>query len=131
MKKIELMNMMIQNGYRVFESSNDRTGERYDWLHVLSPSGAILYIQPEKYGGYHVTYEYVPSRETGTGCSCNDDPQDINSIEELQKLEQAGTEFARRLRVKEYWKSWDQFAAKNWATLTEYKGSEAATHENI
>jgi hypothetical protein len=122
MNKTELMDMLVKNGYRVYESSNERTGEQYDWLHVLTPSNAILYIQPDKWGGYTVTFEYVPSKENGTGCRCDDDPHDISSIEEIQQLEQSGRDFARRLRVKEYWASWEQFAKKNWTVLTEYKG---------
>ena len=118
MKKSELINMLVDNGYKVYESSNK--GEKHDWLFTLTPDNSILYIQPEKLGGYKLSYQYQPSRETGTGCSCNDDAIDINSIEQMQKLGRSGKDFARQLKVKRYWDSWEQFANKHWSTLTEY-----------
>lgn len=120
MEKRELMNMLVANGYRVFESRNKRDGAKYEWFHVVTPSGSILYIQPEKYGGYTVSFQYVPNHTNGSGCSCNDNPSDINSIRDMLSLEDAGKAFAFKLRVGSYYKSWEHFAKGHWTELTEY-----------
>ena len=121
MKRNELMNMLIENGYKVFEVSV--RGEKADYFYTYTPNGAILYVQPEKWGGYRLHYQYQPSKETGTGCSCNDDARDVSSIEEVAALEQDGAQFAQKLHAKP-WESWEHFVRKYWASLVEYKSQQ-------
>ena len=121
MKRNELINLLVKSGYRVFEVSV--MGEKMDYFYTVTPNGAILYVQPEKWGGYTLSYQYRPSRETGTGCRCNDEAQDITSIEQMQQLEREGAVFAHKLRAV-LWPSWEAFSREYWATLTEYVTNE-------
>lgn len=63
-------------GFRCFLYDHDYG----NWLSVITPNGSWLEIFHGYYGGYDITYEYVPSRDFGSGCRYNE-----NALYEITK----------------------------------------------
>ena len=60
----ELAREIIPQGFKVFLYNKEDTA----WLYVITPNNSWLYIDEAEYGGYNITYEYVPSKDFGSGC---------------------------------------------------------------
>ena len=85
----------------------------YDYGYMIFPDGIVMYIQNGDFLGWDFSIEYIPSRETGTGCFCNE--ESITSIDWNGLLEQKadGLKFAKELKAR-FYKSADEFKAKRW-----------------
>ena len=86
-----------QPGYKAYAVNGHRT-----FGYVITPNDNVLVVNRGDYGGVHFTFAYIPSKETGSGCSCCDDPQYEVSLNDLERLERNGLEFAKKLRAKLY-----------------------------
>ena len=82
-----------------------------DYFWVVTPRNNVLCIERSCwFGGLRISLEYVPSRKTGSGCSCIDDDMTYDISEErLVEYEDAGLKFARELKAKLYSKPEDFF----------------------
>jgi hypothetical protein len=106
---------LSKNGYKCYMV--DRDGFLYGFM--VTPSDNVLYVQRNEwaYRGWDFAFEYVPSKENGTGCGCLEDPTPDMSIETVQRAEKEGNGFASRLHatryknseawLKSYWKKED------------------------
>ncbi len=83
---------------------------------VVTPDNNILCVSEDYFGGLRVALEYIPSKENGSGCSCNDDPIFEYDADMLKKLEVDGFTFAKSLGAKLY-PNVDSWMKKDyWAT---------------
>lgn len=95
----EVLEMAKQNGYRSFE--NTREDASYGW--VITPSNNILYIQKGDFGyGFNMSLQYVPSKNNGSGCRCNEKELFEIDINTLKQMEAEGLTFARKLKAELY-----------------------------
>lgn len=115
MNKAESINEAINQvlkieGYKIF-----RNPER-NYFFVVTPSDHILYIQNNYFFGLDISLQYIPSRKTGSGCSClksNDGYTGELTKESLTRFENNGLNFARRLHASLY-KSPNDFFSNYW-----------------
>ena len=82
---------------------------RYLYMMILNTHMAtvtendnVLYIQLDYYYGYDFSLRYIPMRNCGDGCSCNDKPIVEISKSILDQLELDGLAFAGKLNAKLY-----------------------------
>lgn len=106
---------LSKNGYKCYMV--DRDGFLYGYM--ITPSDNVLCVQRDNwaYRGWNFSFKYVPRKETGSGCSCLEDPTPDMSIETVQRAEKEGSNFAYRLKatryksseawLKNYWKKED------------------------
>lgn len=87
-------------GYRVFLYKHDYS----EWLSIITPNGSWMEIFYGDYGGFNITYEYVPSRDFGSGCRCNDSALSLYGLtkEVLEAAERYGKNFSSRTWHNEY-----------------------------
>jgi hypothetical protein len=94
-----LLEYATTQGYKCYETKREFSA--YGWL--ITPNGNILYVQPDDYcGGYRFSLKYKPRKDTGSGCSCNDEPLHRVTLGTLQQIEQAGLNFANELKATLY-----------------------------
>lgn len=78
------------------------------WGYILFPDKkTIMYVQNGYFWGYDFSIQYIPSRQTGSGCSCHGDnpdsiPESEITWEKLVELKAEGLRFARELRARMY-----------------------------
>jgi hypothetical protein len=84
------------DGYKVMKNP-----ER-NYFYIITPSDNVLYIQNGDFSGLNASLEYIPSRNTGSGCRCNDEPFYTIDAATLKELERDGMKFARRLNAHFY-----------------------------
>ena len=65
-------------------------------------SDTIMYIQNGDFWGFDFSIEYIPSKETGTGCRCNEESICEIDWETLLEQKREGLEFANKLGAKMY-----------------------------
>jgi len=94
-------------GYMIFSEA------LYMGNFVFPLPDVIMYIQNGDFWGWDFSIEYIPSRENGTGCRCNE--ESVCSIDWNGLLQQKadGLAFARKLGAKLY-RSADEWKAKKW-----------------
>jgi len=97
----EILLFAKENGYRAFE--NTRSDSAYGW--IITPQNNIIYIQKGYFWGYDMSLQYVPSRENGSGCSCNEESLTEIRLDILVDMENKGLNFARKLGAQLYSKS--------------------------
>ena len=66
------------------------------WLYILTPNNSWLYLDKEEYGGYIIIYEYIASRDFGSGCRYNENSLYEITTETLRKAEQYGKNYGHR-----------------------------------
>lgn len=100
-KKEFIRNILLmakENGYKAYECT--RSDSAYGW--IITPQNNIVYIQKGDFFGCDMSLKYVPSRQTGTGCRCNEEPLTEINLAVLKGIEMEGLNFARRLGAKLY-----------------------------
>ena len=97
MDVLSVLNLAAANGYTAFKVKNHDT-----FGFLITPDKNILTVNRGTWGGVHITFDYIPSRKTGSGCSCEDDDIYEIDIEYLKKLEIEGFKFAKRLKATFY-----------------------------
>ena len=77
------------------------------------PIDTIMCIELGDFWGWNFSIEYIPSKETGVGCRCNEDSICEIDWEELLHQRKEGLEFAGRLNASLY-TSAESFKKKHW-----------------
>lgn len=95
---IELAKELKPLGYRCFLYDKDTS----NWLSIITPDDSWLEIFHGDFGGYNITYEYVPSRDFGTGCRCNENALGEITHEVLQNALRYGKSFSSNTWHNEY-----------------------------
>ena len=107
-------------GYRVFESVNKNTGEVYNWYHMLTPKGNILYVQYDQFKGWVVALEYRPSRENGYGCRDNTEKASFDlTVEYAARMEIANLIFSQKMKGIKFYSTFEEFSNNNWCIQRE------------
>lgn len=69
---------------------------------LITPNDNVLAVNEGTFGGLTFVFEYIPSVNHGSGCSCNDDAIYEINAEALKRLETSGEEFAKEIGAKRY-----------------------------
>lgn len=88
----ELAEKIKKEGFRCFLYNEDRSA----WLYIITPNNSWMYVDNSDFGGFNLTYNYVPSRDFGSGCRCNEKALSDITSEDLLKAEQYGKSFGYR-----------------------------------
>ena len=88
----ELANELSEQGFRSFLYDKDDSA----WLYVVTPNDSWLYIDKDLFSGYNITFEYVPSKDFGSGCRVNEDPLHEITAETLLEAECYGKNYKSR-----------------------------------
>jgi len=88
----ELAKEIKPQGFRCFLYNEDTS----IWLYILTPNNSLLYLDNGDFGGYNITYEYVPSRDFCSGCRCNEDTLYEITADTLLKAERYGRNYSSR-----------------------------------
>lgn len=70
--------------------------------YIVTPNDNVIGVNKDYFGGVNFDLEYVPSKEHGSGCRCNDEPLFSFDVAVLATLESKGLAFAKRLGAKLY-----------------------------
>ncbi len=97
---INILNLAKENGCECY-ITNPECGYDYGFM-VFPVDGTIMYVQNGDFWGYKFTIEYRPSRETGTGCACTDEPVTEITWDALVSMKFSGQMFALSLGAKFY-----------------------------
>ncbi len=90
--------------------------EGYDGFgYIITPDGNVLTANRGDFGGVRFTFNYIPSKENGMGCSCNDDALYEITPETLKVIEKEGLEYATKLHAKLYKNSGQWLKGCYWA----------------
>ncbi len=115
----KVLEMAAGNGYQAY-AVKDHDGFGY----LITPSDNVITVNKGNFGGVTFTFCYVPSREHGSGCSCNDDAVYECDAQMLKVFEAAGFKFARDLGAKLYANSKAWYEKCYWKdSLVEVSGS--------
>lgn len=85
-------------GYRCFVYQNDES--QSIWMAVITPDHHWLNIFRAMYGGFDITFQYVPCKDFGSGCKYNDSALSEITAETLEKAVRYGLNFS--IRSKRY-----------------------------
>lgn len=80
---------------------------------MIFPDNTVMYIQNGDFWGFDFSIEYKPSRETGTGCRCNDESICTIDWAELLTQKAEGLAFAKKLGAKLYYNA-DEWKSRQW-----------------
>lgn len=89
-------------GYRILKH------KEHEWCYVITPRDNVLYVGVgyfQDFEGFDVSFRYIPSKENGSGCACNEpskDPIFHFDKETLEKAENYGINFATQLKANRY-----------------------------
>ena len=86
-----------KNGYKAYAVNGHDT-----FGYLVTPNDNVLVVNKGDFGGVTFTFAYVPSKETGTGCSCCDDAQYKVNLNILERLERDGLDFAKKIGAPRY-----------------------------
>lgn len=107
-------------GYRIFESVNKNTGEVYEWYHMLTPKGNILYVQYDQFEGWIICLEYRPSHKNGSGCRDNTKKTSFDlTVEYAERMETANIMFSKTMRGVKFYSTFEEFSNNNWCIKRE------------
>ena len=107
-----------QAGYRVFTSERMQHENETDFF-MVTPSNNIMYAWYDRFCGWQICLEYVPSCANGSGCRDNTiETQHIITTEYITQMEIANLHFARTIKAVLYADPED-FIVKHWRPLTE------------
>ena len=105
----ETLVMAAKNGYKAYEVEGHDT-----FGFLITPDDNILTVNRGIWGGISFSFDYVPSREHGQGCSCCDDTIWECDIDMLKTLEAEGKAFALKLGAKLYSSSKEWYDSCYW-----------------
>lgn len=95
----------MQKGYKAYVVDNDE----YYYGYIITPRDNVLCVTPAEFWGAFISLKYVPSKNTGSGCSCHGNVvfgehyvMEIKDIETLVSLENEGLKYAVELKAKMY-----------------------------
>lgn len=88
------------NGYRCYFVDAKRICSAYGYM--ITPKGNVMYVQTGDWGGWQFGIQYVPSRQTGTGCTCFEDTVFEVDLDTLERAENEGLAFAKKIKAKHY-----------------------------
>lgn len=106
----EILTNAITNGAKEAYISKDAS---YLYGFVVMPDDKPLTINTDYFGGWTISYPYIPSRETGSGCQVADAKYAITWERLLDAAKQAPF-LAREYKAREY-KNADEWCKKCWA----------------
>lgn len=111
----ELVNSMqglSKNGCKCFIL---RENPSFLYGFAITPSDNIIYIQRDSFHwrGWTFSLEYKPSKKTGSGCQCLENPVQEITPEIIREAENQGLAFARRLKATLYNNS-EEYIKKLW-----------------
>ena len=88
----EIAKRIAPDGYRSFlyESSTFQS----IWLSIITPNNNWLKIFSKEYGGYEICFAYIPTRELGGGCICNNELLYDISVDDLKAAEEYGRTYS-------------------------------------
>lgn len=114
---MEILTMAKANGCEVYITPLE---SNYDYGYIIfnkeltgDPIDIIMYIQPGDFWGFDLCVEYIPSRETGSGCRCNEESISTIDWDTLLKQKQNGFEFANKLHAHMFVNA-DQWKQRQW-----------------
>lgn len=107
---IEVFNLAKANGCECYFTPEE---SNYDYGFMIFPDGTIMYGQNGDFWGWKFSIEYKPSREAGTGCSCNDEPVTEIDWNTLVAIKNSGLAYAHRLGANMY-SSGDEWKRRYW-----------------
>lgn len=96
---IEILKIAKGNGCECYVTPGN---DAYDYGYMIFPDGVVMYVQPGDFWGYDFSISYIPSRETGTGCRCNEESLTTIDWDTLLEQKAEGLRFARKLKAKLY-----------------------------
>lgn len=100
MATIDILKMAKANGCECYVTPGD---DIYTYGYMIFPDDdVVMYIQRGDFWGWDFSIPYIPSRENGTGCRCNDESLSTVTWEDLLKQKAEGLKFARKLKAKQY-----------------------------
>jgi hypothetical protein len=79
---------------------------------IITPKDNIIYIQ-RAYLGWITTLKYIPSKDTGSGCNCLEEPFQTITKDIIVESEREGLIFAKKLKAQLY-KNSNEFINKLW-----------------
>ena len=107
-----------QAGYRVFTSERMQHENETDFF-MITPSNNIMYAWYDRFCGWQICLEYVPSCANGSRCRDNKKKASYDlTVDYAARMEIANLQFARTLKVVLYANP-SEFIAKHWRPLTE------------
>lgn len=97
----EAMKTLTSKGFTCYLLKENKDGYLYGY--IVTPNRNVIYIQQDDYRmGWMFSLQYVPSRSTGGGCGCLDNPVWDITEEIILKAEREGLAFARKLKATLY-----------------------------
>jgi len=112
----ELINSMkdlSKEGFKCF-ILKERPGFMYG--HIITPNDNVIYVQRDGFNwrGWTFSLKYKPSRKTGNGCQCLEEPVQSITPEIICRAEREGLQFARKLGAKLYGSSQEYINKDLW-----------------
>ncbi len=107
---VSILKTAKANGCECYVTPGD---DAYNYGFIIFPDNTVMYVQNGDFWGFDFTIEYIPSRQNGSGCRCNDESVSIVDWEELLEQKRKGLTFANELGAKLY-KSADEWKRKHW-----------------
>ena len=96
-KMKDVISMAKEKGLKVFVMARERAS--YGFI-VTKRDNVIEFCK--ELGGYSFYLKYVPSKENGQGCCCEDGPAPFLTPEVFEEMENAGLNFAYKLKARLY-----------------------------
>lgn len=107
---IEILKLAKENGCECYITPGD---DAYDYGFIIFPDDVVMYIQNGDFWGFDFTIEYIPSRQNGSGCRCNEESITVVDWDELLHQKADGLAYARKLGAR-FYPSAATFKAKLW-----------------
>lgn len=109
---ISAMQDLTKNGFKCFILK-----EKSDYMygHVITPNDNVIYIQRDTFHwrGWTFSLQYKPSKNTGSGCQCLEEPVNAITVETILQAEKEGLAFAKKLKATLY-KNSQEYIEKLW-----------------
>ena len=105
----EILKELVKDGYKCYNQKREDSLYGY----IITPSDNVLYIQYDFLGGYKFSFNYIPTKNCGTGCQCLEKGVGKVTKEIVEQAEKEGFAFAIRLKANLY-KNSEQWFSKYW-----------------
>jgi hypothetical protein len=106
---IEGMKKLSKEGFKCYIYDGET------WGYFITPQDNVIYIQRDtfEWRGWTTSLQYIPNRDSGSGCRCEEEPFQAITKEQILECEVEGLKLARRLKAELY-KSSNQWFNKYW-----------------